>query len=138
MTSPRNRASRTKGEQQFLRRLNETQVSGPRVMRFAEEVQSLPEAERDFEGIAITVVKFFAGDPDAVLSAYPRMKALAVLVTEGVPGWASDVGSDGGVKTHPSLFEAAGRAPLHWSGNELRFRRASFLRIAFREAKTSS
>jgi hypothetical protein len=107
-------------------------------MHFAEEVHSVPEVERDFEGITIAAIKFFSGDPDAVLSAYYRMQALADLVTQGVPGWAGEMNADGAIKTHPALFEAAGRAPLDWSGNELRFRRAPFLRVAFQEAKILS
>ena len=66
------------------------------------------------------------------------MEALAVLVKEGVPGWASEVRSDGAVMLHPAVLEAAGRAPLHWSGDEVRFSRKSFLRVAFQEAKTNS
>lgn len=139
MTNQRNRLPRTRSQQQFLRRLNQGQISGPRLRRFAEEFQSLPKAERDFEGKAIAAIRVLSGDSDnAMLSAVFRMEALAVLVKEGVPGWASEVDSDGAVKLHPALLEAAGRAPLQWSGDEVRFSRTSFLRIAFQEAKTVS
>lgn len=139
MTNQRNRLSRTRSQQQFLRRLNQAQVSGPRLRRFAEKVHSLPEVDRDFEGKVIAAIRVFSGDSDdTMLSAQFRMEALAVLVKEGMPGWASKVGSDGAVKLHPALLEAAGRAPLHWSGDEVRFSRTSFLRVAFQEAKTNS
>jgi hypothetical protein len=138
MRNQPNQVTRTESQLQFLHRLNQTQVSGSRLMHFAEVVHSVPEVERDLEGIAITAIRFFSGDPDAVLSAYFRMQALAEIVTQGVPGWADEKEADGAIKTHPALFEAAGRAPLNWAGNELRFRRTSFLRIAFQEAKTIS
>ena len=125
---------RTRSEKQFLRRLNETEVTGARLMQFAARVQSLPKRERDFEGIAIAAIQFFSGDPDAVLSAYFRMEALAFVVSQGVPGWAKEL-SGGASLTHPALFEAAGRARLCWTEGEVRFRRPSFLRIAFQEAK---
>ena len=107
-------------------------------MHFSEAVHLVPEDERDFEGIAVTAIKFFAGDLDAVLSAYYRMQALADIVTQGIPGWAEEKNAEGAIKTHPALFEAAGRAPLNWAGREIRFRRASFVRIAFQEAKNLS
>jgi hypothetical protein len=107
-------------------------------MQFATEVQALPKDDRDFEGSVITAIRFFSGDPDAVFSSHYRRVALAVLVVDGVPGWASDMNADGAIKTHPALFEAAARAPLVWSGNEIRFRRPSFLRIAFQEAKRAA
>ena len=135
MRNHTNQATRTKSQLKFVRRLNQTEVSGSRLMSLAEAVHSVPDIERDFEGIAITAIKFFSGDPDAVLSAYYRMQALADIVSQGVPGWAGEKSADGGIKTHPALFEAAGRARLNWAGNELRFRRTSFLRIAFQEAK---
>lgn len=139
MTNQRNRLPRTKWQQQFLRGLNQAQISGPRLRRFAEEVHSLPEVERDFEGKVIAAIRVFSGDShDTMLSAQYRMEALAALVKEGVPGWASELGSDGAINLHPALLEAAARAPLHWSGDEVRFSRTSFLRIAFQEAKTVS
>lgn len=107
-------------------------------MSFASKVQALPKRERDFEGRAIAAIQFFSGDSNAVLSAYFRMEALASLVSQGVPGWASETDADGAVKTHRALFEAAGRAPLVWSDGEIRFRRSSFLRVAFQEAKSTS
>jgi hypothetical protein len=138
MTNQRNRLPRTKSQQQFLRSLNQEQISGPRLRRFVEEFQSLPKVERDFEGKVIAAIRVFSADPDTGRSALFRMEALAVLVEEGLPGWTSEVRSDGAVMLHPAVLEAAGRAPLHWSGDEVRFSRKSFLRVAFQEAKTNS
>lgn len=100
--------TRTESQLQFLYRLNQTQLSGSRLMHFAEAVHSVPKVERDFEGIAITAIKFFSGDPDAALSAFYRMQALADIVTQGVPGWAAKKNADGAIKTHPALFGQPG------------------------------
>lgn len=118
-----------------MRRLNQEQISGPRLRRFAEEFQSLPKVERDFEGQVIAAIRVFGANADTALSAHFRMLALADLVKDGLPGWANIANAEGAVMLHRAFLEAAGRAPLRWYGNEIRFSRSSFLRIAFQEAK---
>lgn len=120
----------------MLSRINKAHIPGLQLMQFSKEVYKLEPDDRTFEGITVTAVSFFDGDPDYVMSAYFRMRALAEIVSSGrLPGWTKTPQSDGSIMTHPALFDAAGQAPLQSKGDNFVFNRAIFLKRAFQLAK---
>lgn len=119
----------------MIKRINETSLSKEEMFKFAEEAGLLDPEERDFEGHVITAARVFEGDADKILSVMFRMRALARLVTEGIPGWTKPEQPDGAVMTHGALFVAAGVEPLTESGGEVAFDREKMLRRVFQLAK---
>lgn len=120
----------------ILLRINKAHIPGVQLMQFSKEVHRLEPGDQTFEGITVTAVRFFDGDPDHVMSAYFRMRALAEIVSSGrLPGWTGIPQPDGSVMTHPALFDAAGQAPLQSKGDNFVFNRAIFLKRSFQLAK---
>jgi hypothetical protein len=119
----------------MLRDINSTKLTGAELMEFANEVHRLKPKDRDFEGRAITAIRFFENS-DRAMSAMFRMEALARIISKGrLEGWTKSADEEGMSLTNPILFEAAGQAPLRIRGNRFEFSRATLLKKVFQIAK---
>jgi hypothetical protein len=126
---PRNFAAK------MLRDINATKFTRSELMEFANEVYRLKPKDRDFEGRAITAIRFFENS-DRAMSAMFRMEALARIISQGrLEGWTKPGDKKGMSLTRPVLFDAAGQVPLRIIGNRFEFSRATLLRKAFQLAK---
>ncbi len=104
-------------------------------MEFANEVHRLKPKDRDFEGRAITAIRFFENS-DRAMSAMFRMGALARIISQGrLEGWTKPGDKKGMSLTNPILFEAAGQAPLRIIKNKFEFSRVTLLKKVFQIAK---
>lgn len=120
----------------MVRCINATTLTGLELMGFADEVQRLKLKDRDFEGRAITAIRFFDGDSDRVISAIFRMEAFARIISQGrLEGWTKSADKKGMSLTNTVLFEAAGRVPLRIRENRFEFSRATLLKKVFQIAK---
>jgi|GEM_PF-1160437 hypothetical protein len=119
----------------MLRDINSTKLTGSELMEFANEVHRLKPKDRDFEGRAITAIRFFENS-DRAMSAMFRMEALARIISQGrLEGWTKPGDKKGMSLTRAVLFDAAGQVPLRIIGNRFEFSRATLLRKAFQMAK---
>jgi len=119
----------------MIARVNNTVLSEEEMLMLVRETGLLDPKDRDFEGCAITAIRIFNSDEDKAFSITFRMRALALLVKEGIPGWTGLEQPDGAIMTHKAIFIAAGIEPLIGRGRELVFDRKAFLRRVFQLAK---
>ena len=119
----------------MLRDINGTRFTGSELMEFANEVHRLKPKDRDFEGRAITAIRFFENS-DRAMSAMFRMEAFARIISQGrLEGWTKPGDKKGMALTKTVLFDAAGQVPLRIIKNRFEFSRATLLRKAFQMAK---
>lgn len=119
----------------MLRDINSTKLTGSELMEYTEEVHKLKPKDRDFEGRAITAIRFFENS-DRAMSAVFRMEALARIISQGcLEGWTKPADEKGMSLTNPVLFEAAGEVPLRIIENRFEFSRATLLKKVFQLAK---
>lgn len=120
----------------MLRDINATKFTGSELMEFANEVNRLKPKDRDFEGRAITAIRFFDGDSDRAMSALFRMEALARIISQArLEGWTKPSEKKGMFLTNTALFDAAGQVPLRIIENRFEFSRATLLKKVFQIAK---
>jgi hypothetical protein len=120
----------------MLRGINATKFTGSELMEFANEVHRLKPKDRDFEGRAITAIRFFGGDSDRAMSGMFRMEALARIISEGrLEGWTKPADEKGMSLTNTVLFGAAAQVPLRIIKNRFQFSRATLLKKVFQIAK---
>ena len=119
----------------MIARVNKTVLSEEEMLIFVKEAGLLDPEDRDFTGHAITAIRIFDPDEDKAFSITFRMRALARLVKEGIPGWIGPEQPNGAVMTNAAIFVAAGVEPLLERNGELVFNREAFLRRVFQIAK---
>ena len=119
----------------MLRDINSTKLSGAELMEYANEVHRLNPKDRDFEGRAITAIRFLENS-DRAMSAMFRMEALARIISQArLEGWVKPSQEKGMFLTNTALFDAAGEAPLRIIKNQFEFSRATLLKKVFQIAK---
>ena len=119
----------------MLRDINATKFTGSELMECANEVHRLGPKYRDFEGRAITAIRFFENS-DRAMSAMFRMEALARIISQGrLEGWTKPGDKKGMSLTRAVLFDSAGQVPLRIIKNRFEFSRATLLKKAFQLAK---
>lgn len=119
----------------MIARVNKTVLSEEEMLMFVKEASLLDSGDRDFTGHAITAIRIFDPDEDKAFSITFRMRALARLVKEGIPGWIGPEQPNGAVMTNAAIFVAAGIEPLLERNGKLVFNREAFLRRVFQIAK---
>jgi len=98
----------------LLKRVNSTKFTRLELMKFADEVHRLKPKYRDFEGRAITAIRFFENS-DRAMSAMFRMEAFARIVSHGrLDGWTRPGDKKGMSLTRAVLFDAAVRRRGRW------------------------
>ena len=91
--------------------------------------------ERDPDATLFLIANEFKDDPQKAIAISLRMRALAQLIKEGVPGWALPEQADGATPIRECVFAAAAVEQLIEIEGDARFEKNSFLRKAIEFAE---
>jgi len=111
----------------LIARLNSERFTASELIEISDEVHSMPEEDRDWEGRIIFLARYYPNQRYRAMAADERLTAMAYLISsEVLPLGVMPKAPDDSYTISEAVFEAAASEPLLLRGNKPYFEPESF------------